>query len=244
MPVRPPEDGQCVVHDGEWVGSIAVRYGYVEWDQDIWQHEKNSDLRQRRGDPHVLAPGDVLYIPPFDPKYEPGATEQRHKFQLKVPTEVLRIRFLRPDGTPLKNEDYLLNIETGDGGGVFTQRNKKTDGNGLLEEAIPSSALAGTLKFTRLHQAIQLRLGYLYPMDFNDKPKLILGTQQRLKWLGFYTAEIEPDEGPELESALRAFQQFCKDNAGKGDERISDAGPVDGTLSQQTRDALVKFYGS
>ena len=56
MEMRP-----YVVRQGEHLAGIAARYGFDP--QPVWEHEANSELREQRRDPQILAPGDLLYIP-------------------------------------------------------------------------------------------------------------------------------------------------------------------------------------
>jgi hypothetical protein len=240
---KPPEDGKHLVEDGEWVGSIAAAYGYFDWDKDVWQHSQNAKLRDLRPDPRVLAVGDELFIPPWEEKKESCATQKKHKFKVKTPTEFLRIRVLGLDGKPLGNLDYVLALDCAPGGGSYQQKNKKTNGDGILEESIPSTAMRGLILFPKLQHTMELRLGYLTPMDFNDKPKLIRGVQQRLLAIGFHPGEIDGLDGPATRSAVMGFQQFCAENKDKGNPRITDAGPVDGVVGAKTRAALLKYYG-
>ncbi len=240
---KPPEDGKHQVEDGEWAGSIAAAYGYLDWEHDVWKRGENAALRERRPNPRVLGEGDVLFIPPWEEKKESCATELKHRFKLKAPTELLRIRLLDLEGKPLKNEDYALQIDYAPGGGKYEQKNKQTDGDGFLQECIPSTAMKGLLSFAKAPQKILLRLGYLTPMDLNDNPKLIRGAQQRLLAIGFDPGSIDGLDGPRTQSAVTAFQQFCADNKNQGNARIIDAGPVNGTIGKMTRDALLKYYG-
>src|SRR5438552_12728166 len=152
MATRPPPDGKYPIKDGEWVGSVAMHYGFADWEKDVWKHPQNSKLKDLRQDPHVLAEGDELFIPPWEEKNEDCPTEKKHRFQLKVPSEVVRIRLLDDEGKPLKNEEYVLELEYSPGGGTFKQENTKTDGGGLLTEPIPSTTTIGRLRFPRLKQ--------------------------------------------------------------------------------------------
>ena len=47
----------CTVAPGEWVALIAWQCGGLDA-QAIWDHPNNADIKQRRGDPNILAPGD------------------------------------------------------------------------------------------------------------------------------------------------------------------------------------------
>lgn len=86
-------------------------------------------------------------------------------------------------------------------------------------------------------------LGLPDTMDLGEKSKLIYGAQQRLKALGFYTGSIDGTDGPETQAAVRAFQEFCKDNAGSDDPSIIDSGPIDGMIGPLTKRALETYFG-
>ena len=239
----PPEGVNHVVKDGEWVGSIAVRYGIADWDKDVWRHPKNDSLRRDREDPHVLAVDDKLFIPPWEDKEEPGQTEQLHRFKLKMPNEIFRLRILDVDGDPVTNAKYTLEIDHGPGGGSYKQQGARTDSDGVLEEVIPSTATVGRLRVPDASIDMRLDFGHLAPMDRDDEKLAIRGAQQRLSSLGYYDGPADGVMNPGLEKAISAFQQFCKDNLGTGDSRITDPGDVDGTLSKPTVAALQTFYG-
>ena len=69
-----------------------------------------------------------------------------------------------------------------------------------------------------------------------------LGVQFRLSHAGFDPGPIDGIYGPKTAAGNRRFQQFCKNNSGKGDPTITDAGPVDGIAGPLTRTALKKYY--
>src|SRR5947209_1428596 len=78
------------VEEGEHIMRIALAYGWTQW-KTIWNAPENAELRQTRDSPDVLMPGDSLYVPDRDTKETPAATEQRHKYKLKVPPLKLRL---------------------------------------------------------------------------------------------------------------------------------------------------------
>lgn len=238
-----PIDGKHFVKEGEWVGSIAISYGFTDWEKDVWNIPQNAALKKIREDPHLLAAGDVLYISQRKEKELPGGTEQKHRFKLKTPSEVLRIRILDGNGEPLKNEPYVLNIEFEAGGGVFRQQYSETDRAGVLIESIPSTAIKGKLILTKMEQEINFQLGYLTPMDLNNKKLLIRGVQERLKNLGFDPGPIDGIDGPRSQHAVQTFQEFCKKNAGGDDSSIIDSGPIDGIVGPKTLNAIKTYYG-
>lgn len=50
------------VAQGDTLISIAHQYGFCDW-KTIYFDGSNSELREQRPDPMVLAPGDEVHIP-------------------------------------------------------------------------------------------------------------------------------------------------------------------------------------
>jgi hypothetical protein len=242
MPTKPPAEGlKHTVKQGQWVGSIALIYGFADWEKDVWEHADNAQLKELRKDPHVLAPGDELFIPPWTDKKESCATESRHSFKLKTPNETIRVRILDEDGEPVKNAKYVLELEYEAGGGTFKQKNTTTDGEGVLTEVIPSTVRSGIVRVPDAKLEIQLDFG-LAPLNAGEE-LAILGAKQRLSALGFYRGPIDSQSGPGLSNAVEAFQRFCVRNKDSGDPSIMDPGEITAELNDKTKEALLKYYG-
>src|SRR5258707_1254302 len=96
------------VREGECLSSIAFEHGHF-WSV-LWDHPDNAALREKRGNPHVLQPGDRVVVPDLRQKEAPAATDQTHTFRRKGVPEKLRIRF----GTvehPRAGIPYTLTID-------------------------------------------------------------------------------------------------------------------------------------
>ena len=50
-----------VIRQGDYLAKLAHRFGFDAG--TVWGDPRNSELRSLRGDPNVLHPGDVLWIP-------------------------------------------------------------------------------------------------------------------------------------------------------------------------------------
>src|SRR3712207_2433849 len=91
------------ITQGESVESVAYAAGHL-W-QTVWEHSENAKLRELRKSPHVLRPGDVVFVPPIRRREEDAATGQTHKYQHKGIPSKLEVRFL-VDGEPRANAQY------------------------------------------------------------------------------------------------------------------------------------------
>lgn len=176
------------VQQGESIAAIAGRYGLLP--ETIWQDGANADLRQRRGSPNILHPGDVIVIPDKRLRQESAATEQRARFKRHTRQARLRLRLVDGD-QPRADADYLLEI---DGKSI----RGRTDGDGVLDQPLPPGARSGTL--TMGTEVLPLDFGHIDPITE------VSGVQGRLNNLGFACGEPDGVVGEPTREALRAFQ--------------------------------------
>ncbi len=214
-PGGPVGQGDYVVQSGDCLESIAAAHGHL-W-QTLWDLPENAALKQARGDPHVLLPGDRVTIPPLRAKEHSGATEQRHKFKRKGAKSRLQLKLVKADG-PRKNESYTLEI----GGRLFTGT---TDGEGKIDVEIPPDAQVGRLTIGEKHDQYVLNLGHL------DPPDTVGGAQGRLKNLGYYAGPVDGTMSAATRAAIVAFQS--------GNDL-----KVTGELDQPTGDKLKQLHGA
>ena len=180
------------VEQGECLNSIAKANGFAV--STIWNHPQNAALKVKRKDPNILYPGDTVYIPDKDPKYEDRPTDKQHRFEVSGAKCKLRIRLLHDD-KPRANEPYRLNID-----GVWSDG--QTDGDGWVENKIAPDAHQGKLVLQNSGDEYTLLLGHLDPISE------VSGIQKRLQNLGFYIGEkADGIPGPRTASGVKAFQK-------------------------------------
>jgi hypothetical protein len=212
----PVGQGDYVVNAGDCISSIARASGHF-W-KKLWDLAANAELKRARGDPNILLEGDLVTVPPLEPREESCATEKTHKFVRKGEPAKLRLQIMLEDSTPRANSDYVLNID-----GKLSSG--KTDGEGKLEVWIPPDARKGTITFCDDNCAINLELGSLDPID------QISGIKGRLNNLGYNCGPADDDLNSATKAALKHFQ---KKNG------LEPSGAVD----DQTRTKLKQVHGS
>jgi hypothetical protein len=190
------------VKQGDCISSIASLYGFY-W-ETLWGLPENAALRDRRRNPNVLLPGDIVFVPHKVLRYEERPVDKLHKFVKNNQLVKLKICLLAA-GKPIAGETYLLQV-----GGHNLQG--KTDDSGILEEQIPPDATEATLVLGKVKLEFPLRIGYLDPLA------KVSGVQGRLNNLGFHCGEVDGIVGPHTRSALLSFQEtYQLDQTGKPD---------------------------
>lgn len=224
-----------VVRQGECVLTIAEKKGFF-W-ETLWSHPNNAELKQLRGDPNVLLPGDVLHIPDKEEKTVSGATATLHRFRLKGTPGKLRLKIMKRP--PQEEEEAVEQTLAGAGeyieaepvqqqteaaadipfalyiDGVLIAEGR-TDGEGIIEETIPASARRGRLvleKGTPQERTITLNLGHMDPIDE------LVGVCKRLLNLGFPCPTNVSEMTPAIQQALQNFQrQYDLEVTGEPDD--------------------------
>jgi hypothetical protein len=199
-----------VVKQGDCMNSIADQYGFF-W-QTLWDHERNAELKQRRGNPNVLMAGDRVFIPEIRPKDESGETTRVHTFRLKGVPVKLNVQLMDIGGLVRANLRYTLTVDGKRTTGV-------SGGDGMVSEVIPPRAKRARLTL-ETGEEYDLDLGYMNPVEYTS------GVQARLKNLGYYKGDVSGTLDDETRKAIRRFQR---------DKNL----PVTGEPDQATRDALL-----
>jgi len=206
---------KLTVKQGDCVSSVACQFGIDA--RTVWNHPRNSELKNKRKSINLLLPGDVLFVPDRELKEISGSTESRHKFVRKGVPAKLRVRLLQK-ATVKADEPYTLNI---DGKLIFGN----TDQDGWITQVIPPDSRLAVLSLKDGREQYRLHLGHLDPIDQTT------GIQARLKSLGYYKGALNGEVSPHLAEAIRLFQK---------DKGINETGKA----NAETQEALGNEYGS
>jgi len=191
------------VSQGECFSSIAKEYGFLE--QTLWNHPANAELKNKRENPNVLLPGDVVTIPDRQSGEEQASTEQKHVYKARGERIKFNLRVLQND-KPIANENYTLVVDG-------EQIEGTTDGDGWVRQPIKADAAKGKLVFARIKHEQELLFGYLDPIDE------VTGVQGRLRNLGHYPGEVDGAADGLTETALLGFQhKYGLAETGKPDD--------------------------
>ena len=161
-----PTQNVHIVRQGEWLSSIARQHGFLDW-LTIWKHENNAQLREKRGSPNILKPGDVIYIPDKEKHQFQGKTGQKSRFKTP-PKDVVRMMLIDEDEKPRAGVRWILQFDDG------VQKNGATQEDGLIEEKIPDGVTSAKLQFEDENEEISLTFGELDPIT------TVRGLQSRL----------------------------------------------------------------
>jgi N-acetylmuramoyl-L-alanine amidase len=194
------------VKKGDCILSIAASYGFL-W-ETIWNHPKNSGIREKRKDPNILYEGDVIFIPEKQRGEETGSTESRHRFKRKGIRAIFQLQLL-DEGEPRANLAYTLEIE-----GKLVSGT--TDGEGKLKHPISPKANRAVLTIGD-EDPIEFALGNLDPVE------TVSGVQERLANLGYDVGSIDNKLGPKTREAIKEFQlENDLEPTGDPDEKTKD----------------------
>src|SRR5215831_12992442 len=150
------------VKQGEYLSKIARHYGFTDY-HTIWDHAENATLKQKRQNPNVFFPGDLLYIPDTASKEVAGATTQRHRFQVQRPSLELRLVLEDMYEEPIAHAICELRVENQVD--LLT-----TDGQGRIDQTIPGTAERASLLIQDPQTPFQdvvipIKIGHLDPVE-------------------------------------------------------------------------------
>jgi hypothetical protein len=203
-----------VVRQGEYLTRLASERGLDA--DEVWNHSANRELRERRPNRDILAPGDILRLPDPRPACAPIAAGGTRRYRASVPTVTVRVTLDSGRG-PLAGERYEVHGVPG-----REPLRGSTGGDGVVAIELPVHVSHVDLHLPERGQILPLRVGHLDPPDEQS------GRRSRLQHLGYLLPR--PDEllhhptlddaaGPEgePERLARAAAGFRRDR-GLGDE--------------------------
>lgn len=208
---------QYTVKQGDCILSIAEDFGLL-W-ETIWNHPDNAQLKQRRKDPNILLPGDVVTVPEKDLRVESAQTEKRNKFVIQMPQAQVRLRLHDFKRQPRANLAYTATVD-----GAITSG--RSDGDGFITLPVAPNAREMKLDVTEGSRTDH----YTLPLGAIDPIEEISGVQQRLTNLGLACASENGTMGELTKTAIRALQ-------------VEKGLKATGELDDATRQAVLKMHG-
>lgn len=201
------------IQQGDSITSLAEQYGHFV--DTIWNDPGNAELKALRKDMNILMAGDVVTIPDKRTKEVETATNKKHVFKRRGVPAKFRLQVFDLD-EPRANQQYTLSVD----GQI--QRGT-TDGDGVLEAFVPTSAREGLLIIGEDNFNMTIQFGHLNPID------TLSGVQQRLNNLGFDAGAEDGQPSPQFTRALTAFQ-------GRAGLQVT------GEADEQTKQKLVEIH--
>jgi hypothetical protein len=198
-----------VVRQGDHVRKLAFRAGAGA--EEVWAHEKNKPLKDRRPSMDMLCPGDVVYLPQSPREGVAITAKTKNKLKARVPTMPFKMQ-IESKGRSVANQPYEIH-----GAGGSRPINGTTGGEGEIEAELPIWAREVEVRLTELGMRFTVLVGDLDPIEEQS------GVAQRLQNLGYLSDGPASEE--RLAGAVRAFQHA----AGLG---------VTGDVDDDTRKAL------
>lgn len=189
------------IQQGDCLNSLAKQHGFADF-ATLYRHPENAAFREKRPNPNIIFPGDILFIPDRRVQEIPCATDQGHKFTLAQKKVYLRLCLQDDLHNPYPNTKYRLTVDGVDFAGA-------TDSTGLLQQEIPADAADGEITIFPFPDdpsdpgyTFTLKLGHLDPIDEDS------GVDARLINLGFGPTDTEDAEWSDDSKgeALKAFQ--------------------------------------
>jgi N-acetylmuramoyl-L-alanine amidase len=215
--------GAHTVGEGDCLYSLAKLYGFPNW-KTIYDAPDNADFKKARPDPNVLYRGDQVVIPDLVPskKNVSCATNLSHKFQVKLPRVLLRVKVKDEDDKPVTGKKFRVEIGKDRFDGT-------TDGDGIVQQLVPVDRKTARLwvffgpdEENGEHLMWDVAIGSLDP---GGSPQ---GIQERLNNLGFPCGDPDGQWHEGMDVAIRTFQK----SAG-----VNPSGKIDDATVAKLKDA-------
>lgn len=118
------------VKQGEHLSGIAAEEGFANF-RTLLDHGNNATLKnERRRDPHLLFPGDEVFVPDREDRVEKRDADAAHRFQVEIRKLFLRCKLLDWQREPIESAPCTVQVDG------ETQPAIATDSTGILEQRI------------------------------------------------------------------------------------------------------------
>jgi hypothetical protein len=244
------------VKQGMHLSGIAAEEGFADF-HSIFDHASNADLKKKR-DPHVLFPGDEVFIPDRQDRSEVRATDALHRFVVDIRPLFLRCRLLDWQREPIADAPCQLKVDGSDVGSAVTnakgfiqQRIGRVATTAEIDAQLPPPKVPGANELPTPRQAVfHVRIGSLNPVT------KLSGQQARLNNMGYQAGFDVRD----LDQLLWAAEEFLCDDTegqqvktrlkivpappqGEDDPDTSDTDSLTGLQSDDLRKRLTNTHG-
>lgn len=229
-----------IVRQGDYLTKLADKMGFSA--KAVWDDAKNADLKARRVNMDILAPGDIVYVPDAKPKGLPITAGTTNKYVARVSRVTINL-ILQKDGQILADEPYVI-----EGLGVPVPGKSSPEGKVSFDISVHVREVQ--LVLTRRDMAHTVLIGEMDPLD---QPS---GVKKRLSHLGFLvwrpevearTSDLLSSEGPfDLVERLRRSGGIDDDELQRAIEAFQRAEGLKptGAMDAATREALGAAHGS
>ena len=207
-----------VVRQGDYLAKLAFVHGFDA--EEVWNDAKNEEIRGRRPDHNILAPGDIVYLPVKKKEGLPIVKGTTNKYSARVPKVDVNLVFKNADGTPLSEEPYEIR------GAPPASDPLATDADGHLTIQVPVTVREVCIVFPERHFSYTARIGDLDPSNEMS------GVAQRLRNLGHLARDASSPEmaADDVRAAIAAFQ-------------AETGASSTGALDAETQSALFEIHG-
>lgn len=185
-----------IVVQGENLSRIARAYDLKSW-RDIYDHPDNAAYREKRTNPNIIFPGDVVLVP-VEREEQVYQTGQRYTFEAKY--QYLRLVIQDQEGAPLAGKSYELTIDGETETGTITAEGK-------IEARVKGNSQRAELQVLLDDESDGQRLTWTLWLDHLDPIEELSGIQARLNNLCFESGPVDGIIGPLTRAGVRAFQQ-------------------------------------
>src|SRR5262249_53440749 len=132
---------------------------------EVWNHSKNAEVKELRQDHHILAPGDVVYVPPPKKEGQPISKGTVNSYTANVPKVGVSLVFRDRDGKPWANEPCMVFGLAADFD-LDAPPEHKLDQDGKLSLMVPVHVREIQVVFyEKNHASFNVRVGEMDPID-------------------------------------------------------------------------------